>query len=68
MASDEWRKQLNPDSAVVLDRKLPAQPFRDDVDGLDGSKFNVQSSRLGMRPLNVELLNLEPRQGGRSHS
>jgi hypothetical protein len=41
MPSNEWRKQLNPDAAVVLDRKLPAQPFRDDVDGLDGSKFKV---------------------------
>jgi hypothetical protein len=68
MPSNAWRKRMNPDFAVVLDRKLPAQTFRDDVDGLDGSKFNVQSSRLGMRSLNVELLNLEPRQGGRSHS
>jgi hypothetical protein len=68
MPSDEWRKQLNPDCAVPLDARSEEQTFRDDVDELDGSKFNVQSSRSGMRPLNVELLNLEPRQGGRRHS
>jgi hypothetical protein len=45
MPSNELLKQLNLDSAVPADAMSEEQTFRDDVDELDGSKFNVQSSR-----------------------
>ena len=51
MASDEWRKQLNPDFAVAPTRELRRNPF---VRSQWAGRFKVQCSKFKVGDAAVE--------------
>ena len=46
---DIWKGEFNPDSAVAIDKKREAQPFRSEVDGpLPPSKVAISCAMSGV--------------------